>query len=86
MLRTKTRGELPEIIVLLVQVEQHFTATEIANRSGMTKLELSSREHLHGGKFGGEYYKKAAEPITGQRGQCGGCSFRIKVEHSENTN
>ena len=54
MLGTKTRGELLDIIVSLVQVEQHFTPTEIASRSGMTKRTILA--DIHAGKFGCEYY------------------------------
>lgn len=83
VLRTKTRGELLEIIVSLAQVEQHFTATEIANRSGMTKRTILA--DIHAGKFGGEYYKRAANQITVSASGVNEWrrSFRVKVQHPE---
>jgi hypothetical protein len=84
MLGTKTRGELLDIIVSLVQVEQHFTPTEIASRSGMTKRTILA--DIHAGKFGGEYYKRAANQITVSASGVNAWrrNFRIKVGASTN--
>jgi hypothetical protein len=85
MLRTKTRCELIEMIVSLVQVEQHFTATEIACRSGMTKRTVLG--DIHAGKFGGEYCKRAANQITVSASGVNAWrrSFCVRVGHPETT-
>ena len=85
ILAIKIRDELLEIIVSLMQVEQHFTAAEITSRSGMTKRTVLA--DIHAGKFGGEYYKRAANHITvsASRVNAWRRGFRIRVEHPQTT-
>src|SRR5262245_19974564 len=58
----KTRTELVDVIVALSTVEQHFTPSQIANLSGMTKRTVLA--DIHRGRFNGEYYKRAGNQIT----------------------
>ena len=58
----KTRTQLIDIIFALSTVEQHFTPSQIASRSGMTKRTVLL--DIHRGRFNGEYYKRAGNQIT----------------------
>jgi hypothetical protein len=58
----KTRAELIDLIFSLATIEPHFTPSEIARRSGMTKRTILA--DIHAGKFGGEYYKRSTNQIT----------------------
>jgi hypothetical protein len=85
ILATKTRAELLDIIFSLATVEQHFTPAEIARRSGMTKRTVLA--DIHKGRFGGEYYKRAANQITVSASGVNAWrrSFCVKVEHPRGT-
>jgi hypothetical protein len=81
---SKTRDELIDIIFSLAVVEQHFTATEIASRSGMTKRTVLA--DIHAGRFGGEYYKRSNNQITVSATGVNAWrkSFRVVVESPQN--
>lgn len=83
-LASKTRDQLVDIIFSLAVVEQHFTPSEIARRSGMTKRTVLS--DIHKGRFNGEYYKRAGNQITVSAGGVNAWrkSFRVVVKPSEN--
>src|SRR5215831_18289271 len=83
-LARKTRTELIDIIVSLVEVEQHFTPSQIASRSGMTKRTVLA--DIHAGRFGGEYYKRSANQITVSASGVNAWrkSFRVLAKPSEN--
>jgi hypothetical protein len=83
-LAPKTRGELIDIIFSLTVVEQHFTPTEVASRSGMTKRTVLA--DIHKGRFGGEYYKRAGNQITVSASGVNAWrkSFRVVVVPSKN--
>jgi hypothetical protein len=79
----KTRDELIDIIFSLSMVEQHFTAAEIASRSGMSKRTILS--DIHAGRFNREYYKRSNNQITVSAAGVNAWrkSFRVVVEPSE---
>jgi len=58
----KTKGELIDIIYSLSTIEPHFTPTEIASRSGMTKRTILA--DIHAGRFGGEFFKRSPNQVT----------------------
>ena len=58
----KSRQELIDIIFSISQVEQHFTAGEVAQRSGMTKRTILA--DVHAGRFNGEYFKRSGNQLT----------------------
>jgi hypothetical protein len=58
----RTRTELIDLIFSLSTVEQHFTAAEIAQRSGMTKRTVLA--DIHAGRFNGEYFKRSGNQLT----------------------
>jgi hypothetical protein len=84
-LASKTRDELIDIIVSLAVVEPHFTAAEIASRSGMTKRTVLA--DIHAGRFGGEYFKRSPNQITVSASGVNEWrrSFRVQVEHQHGT-
>jgi hypothetical protein len=84
-LASKTRDELIDIIFSLAVVEQHFTPTEIASRSGMTKRTILA--DVHKGRFGGEYFKRSPNQITVSASGVNAWrrSFRVEIEHPGGT-
>ena len=80
----RPREELIDIIFSLAVVEQHFTPSEIARRSGLTKRTVLS--DIHKGRFDGEYYKRAGNQITVSASGVNVWrkSFRVVVKPSEN--
>ena len=82
-LAPKTRDGLIDVIFSLAVVEQHFTPTQIASRSGMTKRTVLA--DIHAGRFGGEYYKRAGNQITVSASGVNAWrkSFRVVVEPSK---
>jgi hypothetical protein len=81
----KTRAELIDIIFALSAVEQHFTPSQIASRSGMTKRTVLS--DIHAGRFDGEYFKRSPNQITVSASGVNAWrrSFRVEVEHPHGT-
>jgi hypothetical protein len=81
----KTRAELIDTIYSLSTIEPHFTPTEIAQRSGMTKRTVLC--DIHAGRFNGEYYKRAGNQITVSASGVNAWrrSFRVEVEHPHGT-
>src|SRR5262252_9691147 len=79
----KTRTELIDIIFALSTVEQHFTPSQIASRSGMTKRTVLL--DIHRGRFNGEYYKRAGNQITVSASGVNAWrrSFRVEVAHPQ---
>jgi hypothetical protein len=84
-LASKTRDELIDLIFSLAVVEQHFTPSEIARRSAMTKRTILA--DIHKGRFGGEYYKRSPNQITVSASGVNAWrrSFRVRVEHPHGT-
>jgi hypothetical protein len=82
----KSRKELIDIICRLATVEQHFTAGEVASRSGMTKRTVLA--DIHAGKFGGEFYKRAANQVTVSASGVAAWrkNFRVVAAPKENSN
>jgi len=66
-------------------VEPHFTPTEIASRSGMTKRTVLA--DIHAGRFNGEYFKRAGNQIRVSASGVNAWrrSFRVQVEHPNDT-
>ena len=58
----KTRADLVRIIVHLASLEQHYTAAQIAARSGISKRTVL--RDIHAGKFNGEFFKRADNQLT----------------------
>ena len=81
-LEGKTRSELIDLIFSISTVEQHFTAAEIAQRSGMTKRTVL--KDIHAGRFNGEYFKRSGNQLTVSASGVAGwrASFRVDV-HTE---
>ena len=79
----KTRTQLIDIIFALSTVEQHFTPSQIASRSGMTKRTVLL--DIHRGRFNGEYYKRAGNQITVSATGVNAWrrSFRVEVAHPQ---
>jgi hypothetical protein len=82
-LARKTRAELVDLIYSLSTIEPHFTPSEIARRSGMTKRTILA--DIHAGRFNGEYYKRAGNQITVSASGVNAWrrSFRVEVENSD---
>jgi hypothetical protein len=83
-LADKTRSDLIDVIYSLSTIEPHFTAAEIATRSGMTKRTVLA--DIHKGRFGGEYFKRSPNQITVSASGVNAWrkSFRVVVKPSEN--
>ena len=81
-LEGKTRSELIDLIFSISTVEQHFTAAEIAQRSGMTKRTVLN--DIHAGRFNGEYFKRSGNQLTVSASGVAAWrrSFRIEVPRS----
>ncbi len=80
----KNRSELILIIASLAGLEQHYTAAQIAARSGMTKRTVLA--DIHAGRFNGEYFKRAGNQLTVSASGVAAWrrSFRVAVESREN--
>ena len=85
ILAGKTRTELIDLIFSLSTIEPHFTPSEIARRSGMSKRTILA--DIHAGRFNGEYYKRAENQITVSASGVNAWrrSFRVEVEHPHGT-
>jgi hypothetical protein len=83
-LARKTRAELVDLIYALSTIEPHFTPSEIASRSGMTKRTILS--DIHAGRFGGQFFKRSPNQITVSAAGVNAWreSFRIVVPPSPN--
>jgi len=79
----KSRRQLIDIIVFQSTLEQHFTAAQIAIRSGMTRRTILL--DIHRGRFNGEYFKRSGNQITVSASGVNAWrkSFRVVVEPSE---
>lgn len=84
-LASKTRDELVDIIFSVAVIEQHFTPSEIASRSGMTKRTVLA--DIHAGRFGDEYFKRSPNQITVSASGIHAWrnSFRVEVKHQHRT-
>jgi hypothetical protein len=81
-LEGKTRSKLIDLIFSLSTVEQHFTAAQIAERSGMTKRTVLA--DIHAGRFNREYFKRSGNQLTVSASGVAAwrASFRVDV-HTE---
>ena len=78
----KSPAELIAIVVSLAGLEQHYTAAQIAARSGMTKRTVLY--DIHAGRFNGEYFKRSGNQLTVSASGVAAwrASFRVDV-HTE---
>jgi hypothetical protein len=82
LIATYTRAQLAHLIFVLVRVEKHFTADEVASLESMDPATI--RRDIKAGLFGGEYYARnkrqlrvSASGVAAWR-----ASFKVRVPAS----